>query len=338
MIKIKIIKKHKNDILLSIALLFFSFLINYLAFHAYNLYYIDANTNFSHKSISFSILSDKEKTNLISRNILCPDNITDKISFYKSYSKISPSLYGVIRTNHSLNIISGNDFTKSDLLTGNSHLALAGKDAGKINDIENIRLNNNVYKIKGIFEDNKKPSNNFTIYISESSDEILCDDLFILDGKKSKDIEAAFELISDSLSQNGYLAKRIVLDKINPSNFIHCQTPLVVIYFFTILILIFLNFIMSVFWMFSNQREIAVLRLVGRKSSGKILKRYIIYTLISNIIGTLISFILYRDTELFWVCIISILIMELLELVSLLLGLAYFKAKDAKYLLEIDYE
>jgi len=95
---------------------------------------------------------------------------------------------------------------------------------------------------------------------------------------------------------------------------------------------------MSVFWMFSNQREIAVLRLVGRKSSGKILKRYIIYTLISNIIGTLISFILYRDTELFWVCIISILIMELLELVSLLLGLAYFKAKDAKYLLEIDYE
>lgn len=338
MINIKIIWKNKNNLLLTAILLLISFFTNYLAYNAYVMYYIDANTNFSYSSISFLVTTDSKGLSVIKKDILCPDEIKDTVSLYRTYSSGSTSMYGVICSEEQKNIISGTGFTKEDLSDPQKHFALIGADVEKICDTGNIKANGYSYQVKGIFKDTKKPSNNYTIYINESSDSIPFDEIFIIDGHKKSDIKKAFEKIRSSLTENGYTVNRIINDKVSPSNFVNYQLPIVVIYIFTFFIMIFLNSIISFFWLFSNQREIAILRLIGKKYSGKILIRYTICSTIANITGTFISFILCKDVQFFSAGILSVILIEATEIISLSFGMIYFNTKDTHSLMEIDYE
>lgn len=318
--------------------LFISFFSNYLAYNAYTLYYIDANSNFSYSSISFLISNESKGKASVSKELLCTEKIMNKASLYKVYSDCSTSTYGVICSRNNLNIISGQDFTYDDLNNNTENLAIIGTNTSEICDIENITINNSLYHVKGIFEDRKKPSNNYTIYINETSDEILCDDLFIIDGDSKSDIKEMYNIINKSLTENGYTAKIINNDKVSPSNFINYQLPIVIVYIFTFFIMIFLNSVISFFWLFSNQREIAILKLVGKGFVTKILIRYTICSAIANALGTLISFFIFKDSQFFYISIVTVFLVEILELISITFGMIYFYNKDTNYLMEIDYE
>ena len=240
-VNIKILWKNKNNIMLLIILVIISFFINYLAYNAYVLYYIDANSNFSYSSISFVINTDSKGKVLVKKDILCPDEIADTVSLYKKYKDASTSMYGVICCRKERNIISGSDFTDDDFSDPQKHFAVVGVDVEKICDIEKISMNGYDYQVKGIFEDSKKPSNNYSIFVNESSDSIpFSETIFIIDGTQKSDIQKAFKIIKSSLVGNGYTVNQVINDKVSVSNFVNYQLPIVVVYVFTFFIMIFL--------------------------------------------------------------------------------------------------
>lgn len=337
MITIVYIRKYSNNFLLAIILIIFSLIINYLGIYEYKLYYIDANSNFNNSCIYFSVSSEDNKLSYIDRNVIFPETINENVSLYTKHEESGIGMYGVVSQNKKLNIVDGENFSKKDF-EDNSEFAVVGKYAEKIIDVKDINLNGKQYALKGVFYDEKKPSNNYTIYISENANELKSDLIYILDGNNKNSIYSAYEKITASLRKSGYISNTIQYEEISSSNFIRYQMPIVVIGIFTITTIVFLNFILSVFWLYSMQREIFIMYLVGKKTNLAILKKYICITFVSNILGMLISMAVIHNIDMAWLCLLSMALAEVTEIFSLSIGLMYYNRMDTNMLMESDYE
>ena len=86
------------------------------------------------------------------------------------------------------------------------------------------------------------------------------------------------------------------------------------------------------------KHSISILKLVGKGFVTKILIRYTICSAIANALGTLISFFIFKDSQFFYISIVTVFLVEILELISITFGMIYFYNKDTNYLMEIDYE
>lgn len=331
------IRKYFNSCFLSLIIVVFSLIINYLGIYEYELYYIDANSNFNNSCIYFSVSSEEKEMALIDRSVISPETLNENVSLYTKHEETGICMYGVVFSNRKLNITEGENFSEKDFEDG-AEAAVAGKFAEQIADVNNINFNGKQYTLKGVFCDDKKPSNNYTIYISENSDKLKADLIYILDGNRKKDINSAYKKISDSLGKSGYISNIIEYEEISSSNFIRYQLPIVVTGIFTVTTIVFLNFILSVFWLYSMQREIFVLYLVGKKTNIIILKKYILITLMSNILGMMISMAVIHNSDMIWISVLSMIGAEIVEIISLTLGLLYYNRLDASMLMENEYE
>lgn len=333
-----IFRKYKNNILLFFTVLFFSVFVNYIVYRLYNIYYINANTNFNNHSINFTISSSESDSESISRNLILPENKKSKVAIYTRVKESGMEFYKTLYSNYELNIISGEGFSNYSFENPDEHYAVIGSETERLIDISNIVVFGKPYKVRGIFKDNRKPSNNFTVYINDNSENISLNSVFILDGKNKREIENTFTEISESVSEQGFSVRRIEMDNVNLSYFLHFQKPIIIVFIFIILILIFSNFVVSVFWLYSCQRQIAVLTLVGKNFYFPIIKSYSICTLIANATGVLISLFLSRNSDMIWIGAVSFSLMEIFEILSIHAGMMYFSCKNTKDLLEIDYE
>lgn len=328
------LKRYSNNILFAVIIAAFSFILNYLGVFAYKLYYIDSNTNFNNSCIYFSVCSDsgKELTE-IERSCFPFKELSDDISVYIKNEESGINIYGVLLPDRKLEIVDGDNFNDSDF-ESSSKLAVAGNLSYTIVDINNIVLNGEKYTVKGIFEDKKKPSNNYTVYTIENERTVRINKVFIIDGKSKKSIEKAFSIVSETLKTAGYGVNRINYEEVTASNFIRYQTPVIIIGFFTLFSVIFLNYILSVFWLYSVQREIFILDLIGKNTVFILFKKYMFMTVITNLTGLIISSLFIQNIDLLWISFLVFIIAETAEIISVLFGLLYFRRMDISSLTE----
>jgi len=333
-----IIKKYRNNILLFFIILFFSIFINYTSFRLYNLYYINANSNFNNHSIIFSLTnsdSDLSPVTISKEQIFTGCN---KTAVYSRLENSGMDIYKVLYSDLNFKVEEGTYFTKDELNDADSYYAVAGSLADEITNTSNILISGHRYTVKGTFNDNKKPSNNYTIFINDNSAIIPLKTQMILDGRTKSEIRRAFSKISDNASACGLNVKVYENENISPEYFIRYQKPLVVIFVFIIIVILFLNFVLSIFWLYSYQRNIAVLYLVGKEYYHVFLKVYILITLVSNAAGLIVSFLTFLSLNAVTIGILTFTAMELIEIISVNTGFLYFSLKNTKELLEIDYE
>jgi len=97
---------------------------------------------------------------------------------------------------------------------------------------------------------------------------------------------------------------------------------------------IFLNYILSVFWLYSVQREIFILDLIGKNTVFILFKKYMFMTVITNLTGLIISSLFIQNIDLLWISFLVFIIAETAEIISVLFGLLYFRRMDISSLTE----
>ena len=316
--------------------MFFSIFINYISFRLYNLYYINANSNFNNHSVMFSLTNSDSSPETLNKEQIF--NNCDKVAVYSRLENSGMDIYKVLYSDLEFKVTDGTYFSANELNDTDSFYAVVGSLADEITSTDNIVISGHRYTVKGTFTDNRKPSNNYTIYINDHSETISLKTQLILDGRTKRDIKKAFIKISENASEYGLNVKVYENENVSPEYFIRYQKPLIVIFAFIIIVVLFLNFVLSIFWLYSYQRLIAVLYLVGKEYYHELLKIYILITLVSNTIGLIISFLSFLSPSTIGTGLLSFIAMELIEIISVNIGFLYFSLKNTKELLEIDYE
>ena len=333
-----IIRKYRNNILLFLAVLFFIIFLNYVSVRLYNLYYINANTNFNKNSITFSLTvpdQDGASKTISKEQLITGDS---RIAVYSRLQNSGMNVYKVLYSALKFEVTEGTYFNDGDLSDSGGFYAVIGSLADEITDTSDIVISGHHYTVKGVFNDKNKPSNNYTIYINDNSENIPLNTQMILDGRNKSEIRKAFAEISDNASANGLDIKVYENEDISLEYFIHYQKPLIVIFGFIIVVVLFLNFVLSVFWLYSNQRMIAVLNMIGKRYYRSLFKTYAKLTLASNAAGLVISLNSFMNSDHLIIAVLVFALMELIELTAIGIGFFYFSLKNTKELLEIDYE
>lgn len=333
-----IFRKYRNNILLLVSLILFSIFVNYMSVRLANLYFINSNSNFNRNSISFSFYSPKNKQTSGNISKSCVFTGNHKVAVYSRLQDSGMDVYKVIYSNIRMKLSSGEYFTDGELNNDNGFYAVTGTLAGEIVDTNNLTISGHHYTIKGVFEDKKKPSNNYTMYINDNSDLITLNTVFVLDGNNKHEIEKAFAEIKKNAEASNLEIKIYENENVTLEHFMHYQKPIIIVFVLTIIIIFFLNFAFSVFWLYSNQRLIAVLNLAGKNYYSIIIKLYCTISFTGNIIGTMIAILIIGSSDDFLTEITEAVAMVIIEYAAINIGFIYLKMKSTKEILEIDYE
>ena len=193
----------------------------------------------------------------------------------------------------------GHFFTKAELKSG-KNMAVIGKNLESSIKEQNgnkyIKLNGNYFRVIGIIGYDSDTIIDDYIYISVGqADGITDGNLCTLDiwGKDT----GADEQFAENLSENGVLAEQ------RAGTAAYSESVFVDILYGRWFIAIFVCdllciAVISVQWIKRQQREICIRRLVGAKNSqvlGHILSKYILYTVVSMVLSTLICMLAFSE-------------------------------------------
>lgn len=193
----------------------------------------------------------------------------------------------------------GHFFTKAELKSG-KNMAVIGKNLESSIKEQNgnkyIKLNGNYFRVIGIIGYDSDTIIDDYIYISVGqADGITDGNLCTLDiwGKDT----GADEQFAENLSENGISAEeRAGTDAYTESLFVNILYGRWFIAIFVCDLLCIA--VISVQWIKRQQREICIRRLVGAKNSqvlGHILSKYILYTVVSMVLSTLICMLAFSE-------------------------------------------
>ena len=193
----------------------------------------------------------------------------------------------------------GHFFTKAELKSG-KNMAVIGKNLESSIKEQNgnkyIKLNGNYFRVIGIIGYDSDTIIDDYIYISVGqADGITDGNLCTLDiwGKDT----GADEQFAENLSENGVLAEQ------RAGTAAYSESVFVDILYGRWFIAIFVCdllciAVISVQWIKRQQREICIRRLVGAKNLqvlGHILAKYILYTVVSMVLSTLICMLAFSE-------------------------------------------
>lgn len=193
----------------------------------------------------------------------------------------------------------GHFFTKAELKSG-KNMAVIGKNLESSIKEQNgnkyIKLNGNYFRVIGIIGYDSDTIIDDYIYISVGqADGITDGNLCTLDiwGKET----GAEDQFTEELSENGISAEeRAGTDAYTESLFVNILYGRWFIAIFVCDLLCIA--VISVQWIKRQQREICIRRLVGAKNSqvlGHILSKYILYTVVSMVLSTLICMLAFSE-------------------------------------------
>ncbi len=251
------LKSQKHAAVLFIFALTLSYLLQNMFFYMLQIYKSDSdNLGISANSIYFRV-EKKSSFEVLDFEFMRDYAQINKINLFKGVDT-STSLYNCILFNDIPAASTGRAIETNMIGT-----AYAGCKAGAIFDLNNLIINGLNYEVIGSFESEFEAINYMIYYIEESVDSVVNDDFFVIDGETQKSINAAYEYIDQHYKGQDRNIYMIEQNETHISDFLSYRKPVIFVALALILILLFTNIMVTVYWFNANSSYIQISNILG---------------------------------------------------------------------------
>lgn len=289
-------------------MVFLSYILIFFTFQLLLSYYMKIKTLDANYDHAFS--KNAERLRIYSDSEFDFSDI-DNVGIYKINENMPFSAYEIIKPNGRLYIadrlIIDADFMSAD------H-AIVGSEVKTIIDTSHLVINGKEYKVIKEFHDNDIPSNNFAVFYKGDICTSVDNSVFIIDGKRKKDIAEAVETVKVRAEQNGAEAERISNDFVTVSDFISYKESFIIIFILISVTILFTMILINYFEYTALKKVYAVYLLLGYNKCAKMI--YPILFLPIGI-GFVICFIINAVTKNSYALLSDLITLAVMALINI---------------------